>query len=585
MLPTARCVLSLFLLFLAAAGAADRQAERAFRQGQRLEREGKLREALDAYTHAAELEPRDPRFVLRREMVRQRAAFQRVSAGLRQVRRKQYAEAVREFEQAHEIDPSNEFTRQELERAKEVAKVAAGRQPAAEAAPDGLDLQPPLVLRPRPLRRSWDLRGDPRALYLALGAVYGIQFAFDDGLPSTPARLRLEEVDFSTAVRVLAAITGTFVAPLEERGAIVVPNTPQKRQEFERYVLKHLVVSELATPEEITELANVLRVILEMRFIQPNLRQKLITVRDTAARVQAAERLVRLLATGRAELLLEVETLQVHARRARELGLLPILQSSLFKLFPPDGQAQSGVAVPLPQLFGRQSPAAGAGSQLALAVFGGGRSFIGLTIPGVEFRARLSESLVRGISTQTVRALDNQPATFLVGERFPIVTATFSPILISADIQREMQQGTLINPFPAFTFEDLGIKLRVTPRIHNAGEISLKVEAQVRSLTGQNFNGVPTISNRQTEQVVRVRDGQSTLVTGILTSEERRSMSGTPLLAEVPVLGYLFGQRTREAAESEVIMVLTPHILREPPDPLATRQAVPLPTHYLPVAP
>ncbi len=578
------CLACLLTLLLAAeAAGGDREAARAFREGQRLERQGKLREALEAYTRAAEREKRDPRFVLHREMVRQRAAFQHVSAGLLLLRRRQYAEAAREFEQAHDLDPSNDFTRQELERAREAAKIAAGRQQAAPVAADELDLEPPLALRPRRVRRGWDLRGDARALYLAVGAVYGIQFQFDDGLPSAAVRFRLEQCDFSTAVRVLMVLTKTFVAPLEERVAIVTADTPQKRQEFERQVLLNLPVSELATPEEINELANTLRLILETRFLQPNLSRKIITVRDTGAKVQAVQRLARLLAAGRPEVLLEVEALEVHSRRSRELGLVPVLQSTLFKLSPLDGSAQSGVAVPLPQLFGRQPAGAAASSPPPLGVFGGGRSFFGLTIPGVEFRARLSESLVRGISTQTVRAMDNQTATFLVGERYPIVTVSFAPIIFSADIQRQQQQGTLINPFPAFTFEDLGIKLRITPRIHVNGEISLKVEAQVRSLSGQNFNGVPTISNRETDQVVRVRDGQATLISGMLSREERRSMAGSPGLSQIPVLNYLFGQRTREAAETEILVVVTPHILRAPPDPLISGAAVPVPTNYVPV--
>ena len=572
------------LLLLAGLGhAADRRAERAYREGVHLERAGKLRQALDAYTRAAELAPSDPRLILRREMARQRAAFQHVGGGLRLSRKKRYAEAVREFEQAWEIDPSNEFTRQQLERAREAAAPAAGPQQAAAPAPRLPALEPLLALKPRPVRRAWDLRGDPRALYLALGAIYGIQFEFDDAVPSAPARLRLEEADFSTAVRAVAAVTGTFVAPLEQQVALVVPDTPRHRQQFERQVVKHLIVNELATPEAINEVANAVRTLLEMRRVLPNLRQKIITVRDTAAKVRAAERLVRVLAVGRPEVLLQMETLEVHTQRARELGLLSLRQASVFKLSPLDGRVQSGVALPLAQVFGRAPAPAGATSQPPLAAFGGGRSFFGVTLPMVEFRARLSESLLRRISTVTVRASDNQPATLLVGERFPIVNAIYTPAFSTAPPQ-ELQRSTLINPFPSFTFEDLGIKLQVTPRIHNEEEVSLKVQAQVRSLTGQTFSGLPSLSNRETEQVVRVRDGQATLITGILSREERNSLVGTPFLAEVPVLGALFGQRLRDTAETDVIVVLTPHILRAPAGPRAAREVIPLPAKYVPVA-
>ncbi len=572
------------LLLLAGLGqAADRQAQRAYREGQRLEKAGKLREALDAYKHAAELAPRDSRMILRREMARQRAVFQHVSAGLRLVRQKRYAEAVSQFEQASELDSSNEFARQQLERAREAADLAAGRQQRPAPAPRLPVIKPLLALEPRPVRRAWNLRGDPRALYLALGAFYGIQFEFEDAVSRARTRFHLEEADFATAARVLATVTGTIIAPLAEQVALVAPDTPQNRKQFERQVLQHLVVNELATPEAITEVANALRALLEMRFVRPNPVQKVITVRDSAAKVRAAERLVRILNVGRPEVLLELETLEVNSRRARELGVLSLQQSSLFKLSPLNGRVQSGVAVPLSQLLGRAPATAGAESQPPLGTFGGGLSFFGVTLPFIEFRARLSEVLVQRISTLTVRGTDGQPASLLVGERFPVVNAIYSPAF-AADLQQGQQPGTLINPVPSFTFEDIGIKLQVTPRIHSGQEISLHVQAQARSLTGQTFSGLPSFSNRETEQVVRVRNGQATLITGVLSREERSSLVGTPFLAEVPVLGHLFGQRTQETAETEVIMVLTPHILRAPAGPLAAREVIALPRKYVPVA-
>ncbi len=572
-------VLCVLLLLAGLSQAADRRAQRAYREGQRLEKAGKFREALDAYTRAAELAPNHPRMILRREMARQRAAFQHVSAGLRLVRKKRYAEAVSQFEQASELDPSNEFARQKLESAREAADLAAGRKRSLPPAPSLPAIGPLLALQPRPVRRAWNLRGDPHALFLALGAFYGIQFEFEDAVPRDRARFRLEEADFSTAVRVLAAVAGTIVAPLSERVAVVAPDTPQNRKQFERQVLQHLVVNELATPEAITEVANALRALLEMKFVRPNPVGKVITVRDSAAKVQAAERLVRILNAGRPEVLLQLETLEVRSGRARELGLLSLQQYSLFKLSPLDGRVQSGVAVPLSQLLGRALATAGAGSQLPLATFGGGLSLFGVTLPGADFRAKLSEVLVQRISTLTVRGSDGQPAALLVGERFPVVNAIYTPGFAS-----DIQQGNLVAPVPSFTYEDIGIKVQVTPRIHSDQEISLQVQAQVRSLTGQTFSGLPSFSNSETEQVVRVRNGQATLITGILSREERSSLVGTPFVAEVPVLGALFGQRTQETAETDVILLLTPHILRAPAGPLAAREIITLPRKYVPVA-
>jgi general secretion pathway protein D len=577
-------VLICLLLLGALAPGADREAERAYRDGRRLQRDGRLREAFEAYKRAADREPRDQRFVVAREMTRQQAAFAYVNAGERLMRAGRSADAIPEFEQAVDLDPSNDFTQRELKRAREAVK--AGRrekQAPAEALPDERVLPPPLALRPRRGVHSWNLKGEPRTLYTAVGAEYGIQFLFDDNLPSVPSRLRLDDADFAATARALSAITKTFVAPLAEQVAMVALDIPPKRMELERLVIKTIDAGGLNSPEQMNEVANVLRAVLDMRYVQPSLQRKVITVRDTAAKVEAAERLIRLLSVPRPEVLLQVETLQADTRKSLQLGLNLNVQSTVFKLSPL-GTVQTGFPVPLPQLLGRRPPSAGGSRTAPLAAFGGGQSLFALGLPGLQFRAALFESVVRSISTQTVRIADTLTSTLLIGERYPIVNASFSPIYYSSAIQQQSQAGTLINPFPSFTFEDLGVKLRVTARIHAEGDVTLRIEAQVRALTGENLNGVPTISNRDTDQVVRVRDGEPTLISGILSRSEQSSMAGLPLLGEMPVLRYLFGQRSSDLAETELIILLTPHILREPPDALARRETIPWPANYIPIA-
>lgn len=581
----------LVLAALLAASAGD--AERAFREGQKLERMERWRDAFQQYARAAELAPRDPRYVVRREYTRQRAAFVHAHSGVRLMEKKRYADAVRDFEAAAEIDPSNTFVREELERAREAANpernapVAAGiasQRPAVDLAVPPPELEPPLALRPRAERRSWDLRGDPRALYLAIGGAYGIQFQFDDSVPSVQVRFRLENADFADAVNVLTAITKTMVSPLAERVAIVAADTPEKRREFERQAAQTLELPELTSPAEIQEIANVVRTLLDLTQVQAITTQKRIALRGPLVKVLAAEKMVRQLAKGLPETYIDVEVLEVHTRRSRELGLFVPLQTSLVKMAPDSARVQTGAAAPLPQVFGRAAPTAGQAITQPLSAFGGGRSTFAITIPGAEFRARLSQSLVRGISAQTVRANDSQPATLLIGSRFPIINATFSPIFFGGSVEQQQQQGTLLQPFPSFTFEDIGIKLKVTPRIHADGDVSMKVEASVRALTGQTFNSVPTISNRETDQVVRVANGQTVMISGIVLKDERRSLVGWPFLAEVPVLGRLFGQRTEESSESEILVLITPHVTREAPGPVEQQQVIAVPSNYVPIA-
>ncbi len=587
--------------------AGTKEARSAWKRGLKAERAGDYAAALEAYTDASREDPQNIQYLTRREVARQRAAFRRVTEGLRMMERARYPDAAREFAAALELDPSNEFARRQKEEAVGRAFVpvpdlparstdsepckggdgqpepaqGAGRPPASALRWFGQCPSYVMALRPRPLKRAWDLRGDTRALYLALGAAYGIRFEFDEELGQRQVRLRLPEADFGEALRVLGQIVNTFVAPLDEQTAIVAPGTPAKRQQYERQVLKILDVSQLATPESLNEVANILRAVLEMRFVAVSVPQKVITVRDTPAKVMAAEEVVRTLARERPEVLVELQIVEVNRQRARELGLLPPQQTALTKLSN-KGPAQSGNAVPLSQIFGRASPDAGGALSQGLATFGGGKTFFGLTIPASNFRATLSGSLLRSLTSLQLRGTENLPASVLIGSRFPIINASFSAIFLTGQALNLQQSGQLINPFPSFTFEDLGVKLKMTPRVHGDREVTLALEMQTRSLAGDSFNGVPGIATREFQGQVRLGDGQTAIITGLLTREERRSLAGLPAVGGLAGLGSLFSQVNSGRDGSEVLMLLTPHLLRLSPERLSS-ETIPFPTDYVPV--
>ena len=117
-------------------------------------------------------------------------------------------------------------------------------------------------------------------------------------------------------------------------------------------------------------------------------------------------------------------------------------------------------------------------------------------------------------------------------------------------------------PYPAFQYEDLGLKVRATPRLHPEQEVTLKLQIEIRSRTGQSINGIPVISNRTLEQTVRLRENERTLLTGIIQREERKGISGWPGLASVPGVGHVAGVRDRSQRETELLIVITPRRIR-----------------------
>ena len=207
----------------------------------------------------------------------------------------------------------------------------------------------------------------------------------------------------------------------------------------------------------------------------------------------------------------------------------------------------------------------------------------GVSVPNATLKATFSESILRSLTTAELRAADGTSTTYLFGTRYPIILASFSPILLTGNALQQQQQGTLVNPFPAITYEDLGFKIKATARIHNDGEITLALEIASRALSGTVLNGMPGISNRELTTQVRVRDGETVILSGLLDRRESLSSSAVPGLGAIPGLGLLFGDDSRARSNSEVVLLLTPHILRLGPAQTAPQESIPVPADYVPV--
>jgi type II secretory pathway component GspD/PulD (secretin) len=164
----------------------------------------------------------------------------------------------------------------------------------------------------------------------------------------------------------------------------------------------------------------------------------------------------------------------------------------------------------------------------------------------------------------TLRASQNNAAVFKVGERYPIVNATFAPIYNSSAISKVIGNQSYIAPFPSFNFEDLGLNLKATPIIHADRDVTLKLELNIRSLGTQTVNGIPIINNREYSGSITLKNGESSVITGLISSADSRSISGLPFLATVPGLTYAASGHTKNDTEDDLLVVITPHILRLP---------------------
>lgn len=410
----------------------------------------------------------------------------------------------------------------------------------------------PFDLRPKVSQATFHLRRpDLRSMYQAIANAYGIRLLLDADVEESKmvGNLDLENVTLPEALEAAASISNTFVAPLDEQTGIVAADTPQKRGEYERQLLSSFRADDQTTPQQLTEITTALRTVLDLRRITQDTRSNWITVRGFSRQVAAVDRFLETLQKPPGEVVLEVEIWELNVQRAQELGILPP-QPFLLQFI---GQAATSLGP-------------------SLLTFGQGRALFGVRLPGASGSLNFSSSVVRSHQTLELRASQGQPASLLLGERFPLVTATLSSGISSETTSLEQTAATGF--FPTIQYQDIGVTLKATPYFHVERELTLQLDVAVRNLGARNPNDLPTITNRQFTEQVRLKDGESYLLGGIRTHSEQTSRSGYPWLSRLPVVGILFSVFKKQRQETELWFLLRPRILRLAPAEEFASQAI-----------
>src|SRR5260221_65405 len=403
-----------------------KRAQKLVERGEKAEADGRFDEALLAYDEAARLAPQNLALFGRGAALRSRLIREHVDKAEQLALAGKLPQAKEELTVAMRIDPTNNVV---AERYAQMESMQEDEPPLATAEIAGLPR-----LKPQPGRHSFDLRGDTRSAYEQVAQAFGVKAAFDPDVVSRQVRMQLDNVDFNTAVSLLGSTTGTFWMPVNAILMFVAPDTPEKRRQFGLQAEQTFPLPSSASPEDMTELLRMLREITGATRIDLDTSSHTITMRDAPERLALAAELIHQADRARGELMLEIELLEVDRNKAQQLGITPPASAQAFLINPSDIRALQK-ATDLNNaltILGQLLSAKGLSSIPGFTLLGGGYTTFLLTLPGAAANFSDALSLVQSGRQVLLRAQDGKPATFFVGDRFPVTLSLLSGSLGTA---------------------------------------------------------------------------------------------------------------------------------------------------------
>jgi hypothetical protein len=475
-------------------------------------------------------------------------------------------EASAEFREALALDPTNVFAEQRLRDTWPIAEPAKTKPVAFEYASEP-------ELTPRPGVQTLTFRGDSRQFWQNIGRAFGIDIIFDESFASRQVRFEVGDVDFNTAVQIARKVTHAFVLPMGPTQMVVAADTQDVHRRLDHMSLRSFYVPTAGSPQDFQEIVNLLRTMLDVRFISANPTSSTVTVRASKRSLDAAAQMIENLAEGRPQVLFEVQALQMSANKSQQLGVTLPLQFTMFNLntelraLGPNAQDlinrfNAGTLTPSDLAAAQAALAASQNSPLTkgFATFGGGITRFGVVIPPTSAQFSFNDSVFTSLQHVTLRAEQGHPATLRIGDRFPVITGTFGSTF-SGPLPAGVPASILRPITPSFVYEDLGITLKATPQVNGSSDVTMQLELQIRALGAVKFNAIPTISNREYKGTITVRDGETSVMAGSIDQTETKSLSGLPWLSRVPGLGRAVSTTNKQSTTNQLLLLITPHVI------------------------
>ncbi|MEM7351328.1 MAG: secretin N-terminal domain-containing protein [Acidobacteriota bacterium] len=530
------------LLLLLLAGCSGNSI---YRKAQAAEAEGDWDQAVLSYLEAVRIHP---------DNIAYRAALMRAKIQAAQSHfrlGKQFREAgvleraMVEYRRAVELDPSNQYAESELRKVvEELAAAKEGRTPRSIAemkdGVEGVQAQPP-VLNPRSKEPIDLIFSEPASvldIYRALGQAFGVNVLFDPKLKDQEISIVLNEVTALSGLEILMRTVNHFYKVLDEHSIIIADDTPQNRRTYEDQVIQTFFLDNA----EVKDVMTMVRSLIGAKHVAANEQLNAIVLRDTADKVKVAEQIIRSNDKAKAEVVVDVELLQINTSTLQELGLsLSENRTTISPNFGATGDDGTG----------------GNSVRFSDLEFINENNWF-ITVPSFFFDFAKSNGDAQALAQPKLRITEGEKGNLTIGDRVPIPTTTFNT-------NNQGVGGTIV-PVTSFQYQEVGIKIEIEPRVHHNEEVTLDVNVEVSNIadfvTGSGGQEQPVIGTRNIQTSIRLRDGETNFLAGLIRQEEGQTESGIPGLSDIPVLGRLFKRTSTDNRRTDIVLTLTPHVIR-----------------------
>jgi len=582
------------LMLLPAGGleANNRKGDKLYKLGEQAEAHKDYDKALQYYQQALDLDPKETTYELAARRARAEAGQAHVEAGKKLLKADDLEKAMAEFQKAFGTDPGSMIALQEMQQTKELLDqkqrglVPPGEKAltsAEKAQKDSLEMIQSLQSVPelKPVTNQISLlkmnNQPPKVLYETVGKLAGINVLFDPTMQAGKnANLDLNNVTLQEALDYISLLTKTYWKPVSSNAIFVTEDNVTKRRDYEDEVVKVFYLKNPTSTQEFNEMVTAVRSVTDVRRMFQFNAENAVVVRDTVDKVALVEKLLHNLDKPKAEVVVDVIVMDVTSDLSHQIGAglvsngtnglnLPIqfsptnpITSSTTGASGTGGTGATSTTTTTTTTTGTTTPTS---TFVALSQLGHfGTSQFSTSLPGATLQAVMSDSRTKIQESPEVRVSDGQKVTLKIGEKYPYATGSFQPGV-----------GTVgVSPLVStqFQFVDVGVNVELTPHVHGDDEVTLHVSIDISDIASTlNLGGLsqPVIGQKKNEADIRLKDGEVSLLGGLMSDQDSSVIGGVPGLVNIPILGkYLFGNVSKDRQKEQLMIALIPHIVRRP---------------------